>query len=141
MLSALPGIAAQKTTTRMDPVTKNVYGTIKLGLANNIYNKLSNDEDTKTTVYKISWLLYSVANDHYVDDKTMVQDKNKIQPGTGIEVGCADKGIMSQRRERKLPFDVVPKGTKDVKLFHDMHSLLLSDGKFVKEGKCTLLFG
>ena len=70
-----------------------------------------------------------------------MQDKKKIQPGTGIEVGCADKRITSQTGEGKLLFDNVSKGTKDVKLFHDMHSPLLSGGKFVKEGKCTLVFG
>ena len=47
---------------------------------------------------------------------------------------------MSQTGKGKLPFDNLPKGTEDVKLFHDMNSPLLSGGKFVKEGKCTLVF-
>ena len=59
-----------------------------------IYNKLFNDEDTQTTVYQITCLLDSVASGHYDDNKTMGRDKKKIQPGTGIEVGCDDKGIM-----------------------------------------------
>ena len=79
----------------MNPVSKTVYGTIELGLAINIYNKLSNDEDTKPTVYKLSWLLDLVASGHYGDNKTMVRDKKKIHPGTGIKVGCANKGIVS----------------------------------------------
>ena len=98
----------------MGPVTKTVYGTIQVGLADSIYNKLCNDEDTKTTVYKTSCLVDTVASGNYANNKTMVRDKKKIQPGTGIEVGCADKGIMSQTRERKLPFDNVPKGTTKI---------------------------
>ena len=71
----------------------------------------------------------------------MVRDKKKIQPGTGINLGCTDKGITSQTREGKLLFDNVPEGTEEVNIFHNMHSPLLSSGKFVKEGKCTLVFG
>ena len=141
ILSALLGIVAQQTTTRMDPVTKTVYGTIKIRVANNIYDKLFNDEDTKTTVYNILWLLDSTASGHYANNKTMVRNKKKIQPGTGIKVGCADKEIMNQIGEGKLPFDNVPEGTKEVNIFYDIHSPLLSGGKFVKEGKCTLVFG
>ena len=141
ILSALPGIAAQQTTTIMDPVTKTVYDTIKIGVTNNIYDKLFNDEDKTTIVYKTSWLLDSVASGHYADKKTMVRDKKKIQPGTGIEVECADKGIINQIGEGKLPVDNVLEGTKEVNIFHDMHSPLLSGGKFVKEGKYTLVFG
>ena len=72
MLSALPGIRAQKNTTVIDPVSKTIYGTIQLGLANNIYDKLINDEDTNPTVYKTSWLLDTAASGNYADDKTMV---------------------------------------------------------------------
>ena len=67
--------------------------------------------------------------------------QKKIQPGTGIKVGCADKGIMNQIGEGNLPFENVPEGTKEVNIFNDIHSPLLSGGKFVKEGKCTLVFG
>ena len=62
----------------MDPVSKTVYDTIQLGLANNIYNKLINDEDTNPTVYRISWLLDTAASDMYGDDKTIVQNKEKF---------------------------------------------------------------
>ena len=40
ILSALRKIAAQWTTTRIDPVTKTVYGKIKIGVANNTYDEL-----------------------------------------------------------------------------------------------------
>ena len=50
-------IRAQKTTTVMDPVLKTVYGTTQLGLTNNIYNKLFNDEDTDTIEYKTSCMV------------------------------------------------------------------------------------
>ena len=72
ILSALPGNEAQQTTTKMNPVTKTVYGTIKIREGNIIYDKLFNDEDTKISVYKTSWLLDSVASGHYANDKTMV---------------------------------------------------------------------
>ena len=51
MLSALPGIAAQRVTTTIDPITKTVYGKIKIGVANNTYDELSNDEDTTPRAY------------------------------------------------------------------------------------------
>ena len=71
----------------------------------------------------------------------MLRGKKKIQSGTGIEVGCANTGIMYQTGEGKLPFNNVPKGTNEVNIFHNMHSLLLSGGKYIKERKCTLVFG
>ena len=48
---------------------------------------------------------------------------------------------MHQTGERKLPFNNVPEGTDAVNVFHNMHSPLLSGEKFVKERKCTLVFG
>ena len=69
-----------------------------------------------------------------------MQNKRKIQPGSGINVGCADKGILSQTREEELPFHNGPKGTEDVQIFNDMHSPLLSGGNFFKKG-CILVFG
>ena len=48
---------------------------------------------------------------------------------------------MNQIGEGELPFINVPEGTKEVNIFHDIHSSLLSGGKFVKEGKWTLVFG
>ena len=69
----------------------------------------------------------------------IVQKKRDIQSGTGINVGCANKGILSQTREGELQFNNVPQGTKDVKPFHDMYSSLISGGKFVKKG-CSLVF-
>ena len=52
MLSALLGIAAQRATTTIDPVTKTVYGKIKIRVANNTYDELINNEDTTPRVYK-----------------------------------------------------------------------------------------
>ena len=69
-----------------------------------------------------------------------MQNKRNIQPGLGISVGCANKGILSQTGQGELPLDNVPKGTENVKLFHDMHPSLLCGGISVKKG-CTLLFG
>ena len=46
---------------------------------------------------------------------------------------------MSQTEEGELPFDNILAGAEDVQLFENMHSPLLSDGKFVQ--KCTLVFG
>ena len=40
ILSSLPGIGTQHTTTVIDPVSKTVYGKIKIGITNNINNKL-----------------------------------------------------------------------------------------------------
>ena len=48
---------------------------------------------------------------------------------------------MHQTGEGKLPFDNMPKGTNAVNIFHNMHLPLLSGGRFVKLGKCTLVFG
>ena len=48
---------------------------------------------------------------------------------------------MNQTGEGKLQFNNVPEGTKDEKLFHNMHSPLLSGGRFVKKGKYTLVYG
>ena len=90
---------AQKTTTVMNPVSKTIYGTIQIGLVNNIYDKLINDEDIPPTVYKTSWLLDTAASDNYADNKTIMQNKKEIQPGTGINAGCADKVILSQTGE------------------------------------------
>ena len=72
ILTALPGIFAQQTTSRMDPVTKTVYSTIKIRVANNICNRLFNDEDTKRIEYKTSWLLDLATSGHYADNKIMV---------------------------------------------------------------------
>ena len=69
---ALPGIAAQRTTTTINPVTKTVYGKIKIGVANNTYDELYNDDDTTPRVYNTSWILDLAASGHYADDKTVV---------------------------------------------------------------------
>ena len=133
ILSALAGIKHKPQTTVIDLLSKC--------LANTIYDKLINNEDTHPTVYKTSWILDTVASGHYADDETIVKDKGKIQPGTGINVGCADKGVLSQTGKGKLLLDNVPEATKEVRLFHDIHSPLLSGGEFVVGGKCTLVFG
>ena len=38
-------------------------------------------------------------------------------------------------------FDNLSEGIDAVNIFHKMHSPLLGGGIFVKEGKCTLVFG
>ena len=48
---------------------------------------------------------------------------------------------MHQTGEGNLPFNNVPEGTKEVNIFHDIDSPLLSGGKLIKEGKYTLVFG
>ena len=48
---------------------------------------------------------------------------------------------MYQKGEGNVPFNNVPAGTNAVNILHKRHSLLLSGGKFVKEEKCTLVFG
>ena len=90
----------------------------------------------------LTWIFNSAASGHYADDKTVVQDKKKIQLGTGIkEVGCANTGIMQQKGEGKLPFNNIPDGTDAGNVFHKIHSPLLSGRKIFKKGKCTLVFG
>ena len=141
VLSALPGIATQSSTATMDPNTKTVRGKIKISIANNTYDRLENDEDNTPNVYKKSWILDTACSGNYADDETIVKDKKSIEPGTGINVGCANTGVMQQKGVAKLPFDNLPTGTDAVEIFHKMHSPLLGSGKFVKEGKCTLVFG
>ena len=58
---------------------------------------------------------------------------------TGINVGCANNGTISQTAAGELPFNNIPVGAEDVQVFKNMHSPLLSGGKFVKQG-CTLVF-
>ena len=131
MLSALPGIRTQNTTTVMDPVSKTVYGIIQIGLVNNIYNKLIKDEDTNTTIYKIPWLLVTTTSGNYADDNTKVQNqKEDITRNRHQCRMCQQRNIKSNR---KLSFVNVPVGTADIKLIHDMHSPLLSGDKFVKK--------
>lgn len=90
---------------------------------------------------KNSWILDTACSGNYADDETIVKDKKSIEPGTGINVGCANTGVMQQKGVAKLPFDNLPTGTDAVEIFHKIHSPLLGGGKFVKEGKCTLVFG
>ena len=85
-------------------------------------------------------ILDTAASGYYVDDKTVVKDNDKLQPGTGINIGCANKRVLSQIGKRKLPFNNVPEATKEIKLFHNMHLPLLRGGEFVVEGKCVLVF-
>ena len=54
-------------------------------------------------------------------------------------MGCANNYVMEQTEEGELPFDKLPVGTEDVQLFEDMHSPLLSGGKFVNN-RCKLVF-
>mmetsp|Transcript_2235 Transcript_2235/g.2563 ORF Transcript_2235/g.2563 Transcript_2235/m.2563 type:complete len:93 (-) Transcript_2235:167-445(-) len=69
----------------------------------------------------------------YADKELVVRNPEKIRLGTGIDIGCANNRVMNQTGKGRLPFDNLPEGTKEVKLFHDMHSPLLSSD-FVKDG-------
>ena len=79
--------------------------------------------------YKTSWLLDTAASVNYANKSTTVRNRKKIHEGTGINVGCANKGLMSQTEEGISPFDNIPGGAEDVQLFENMHSPLLSGGK------------
>ena len=72
ILSALPGIMTQGVTTTIDPTTKTVHGKIKIGIANNTYDRLENDEDTTPRAYKTSWTLDTACSGNYADDETIV---------------------------------------------------------------------
>ena len=85
-------------------------------------------------IYKTSWLLDKAASGHYGDNNTKVQTWKKIRRGSGINVGCTNNCKLSQTGEGELPFDKIPERTEDVQLFDDMHSPLISGGKFVKKG-------
>ena len=52
ILSSLLRIRTQYTTTVKDVVSTTVYGKIKIGTTNNIYNKLKNDDETTPMTYK-----------------------------------------------------------------------------------------
>ena len=117
----MPGITARRFTTTIDPVTKTVYGKIKIGVANNPFGGLFNDDDTTPRVYKTTWILYSTVSGYYVDDETVVRDKKTIQFSTDIELGCANTGVMYQQGEGKLPFNNVPADNDAVNIFHKMH--------------------
>ena len=62
ILFVLPGIGVQCSTTTIDPVTKIIYGKIKIGVVNITYDELFNDDDTTPRVYKTSWILNLVAS-------------------------------------------------------------------------------
>ena len=81
----------------------------------------------------------TAASGNYADKHTTVRNRKTIHEDTGINVGCANKGLMSQTEEGTLPFNNIPEGADDVQLFENMHSPLISVGKFVKKG-CTLVF-
>ena len=139
-ISELPGITIGHSTAVMDPITKAIHQKVQISLANNIYEGLEDDTTTTPMTYKTSWLLDTAASGNYADKHTTVRDRKTIHEGTGINVGCANKGLMSQTEEGTLPFNNIPEGAEDVQLFENMHSPLLSGGKFVKKG-CTLVFG
>ena len=105
----------------------------------NIYDKLEDDNNTTPMTYKTSWLLDTAASGNYADQHTKVLNRKRIKRGTGVNVGCANNGSMSQTEEGELPFDNIPAGAEDVQMFENMHSPLLSGRKFVEKG-CTLVF-
>ena len=96
VLSALTGITTQSSMTTMDPNTKTVRGKIKISIANNTYDRLENDEDNTPQAYKKSWILNTACSRNYADDNMIVRDKKDIEPGTGINVGCANTSVMQQ---------------------------------------------
>ena len=96
VLSALPGITTQRSTTTFDPNTKTIYGKIRIGITNNTYDRLENDEDNTPQAYKKSWILNTACSRNYADDNMIVRDKKDIEPGTGINVGCANTSVMQQ---------------------------------------------
>ena len=133
LASALPG-----RSTKMDPMSKTIYKKVWIRLANNLYDKLEDNEVTTPTTYKISWLLDTAASGNYGDNKTNVCNRRKIISGTGIRVSCANNSTMNQIEEGILPFDNIPDGAEDVQLFKNMHAPLLSGRKFVMNG-CKLV--
>ena len=105
--------------------------------ASNIYDNLEDDELTSYGNYKSSYILDTGASGHYGDKKTKVRKRRKVRHG--IKVGVANGNTMTQIEEGELPFDNIPEEAKDVQLFENMHSPLLSGGKFVKN-KCNIIF-
>ena len=69
-----------------------------------------------------------------VDIMRLIKRSCETRSSTGIEVGCANTGVMHQKGEGKLPFNNVPEGTDAVNLFHKMHSPLLSGGTLSRKG-------
>ena len=113
-LSELPGITIGHNTAIMDLITKTIHQKVQISLANNIYEGLEDDTSTTPMTYKTSWLLDTAASGNYADKHTTVRNRKTIHEGTGINVGCANKGLMSQTEEGILPFDNIPGGAKDV---------------------------
>ena len=66
----MPGIGTKHTTTVIDSVSKTVDGEIEIGIVNNIYDKLINNEENTPTTYKTSFLLDTAASGHYGDNNT-----------------------------------------------------------------------
>ena len=77
MLSSLPGIGMKYTTAMIDPVSKPLYGKIWIGIVNNIYDKIMNDEKNTTTTYKTSWLLDTAGSRRYGDNNTKVRKRRR----------------------------------------------------------------
>ena len=82
--------------------------------------------------YNSSWMLDTAASGNYADKNTPV--KNKKEVTRGINVSCANDGIMRQTAEGELPFDNIPDGAKDVQIFEKMQKPLISGGKLVTNG-------
>ena len=70
---ALPAIKIDHSSTNMDPVSKTIYRKVWISLANNIYNKLEDDDVTTPIKYKILWLLDTAASGNYADASTKLQ--------------------------------------------------------------------
>ena len=97
-----------------------------------------NDELENDTLYKYGnyisrWMLDTTASGNYADKKTRIPNQQEITYG-GINMSCANNGIMKQQAEGELPFDKIPDGAKDVQIFEDMQKQLISGGKLVTNG-------
>ena len=99
----------------------------------NKFDGLENDTLDKYGNYKSRWMLDTAASGNYADRKTRIPNQRTITHG-GINVSCANNGIMKQQAEGELPFDNIPDGAKDVQIFEHMQKPLISGGKLVTNG-------
>ena len=91
--SALPGIKIDHRSTKIDPFSKTIYRKVGISLANNIYDKLEDNDLTTPTTYKTSRLLDTVASGNYADASTKLQNRRKLTQ-QGIKVGCVNNSSM-----------------------------------------------
>ena len=83
----------------MNPTTKTLRRKVQIRLAHNICDNLGDDAHTTPMIYKTSWLLDTAASGNYGHKHIAVRNRKRIQQGTGVNVGCANNGLMSQTEE------------------------------------------